>query len=176
MKVTLIAAQSLDGFITFHGVPGSAFTSAADKQYFSRALGEFDCRVMGAGTYRTAREITRRAAAQGALTLVVTRNPEAFAADVLPGQLEFTAQQPPEILAALSARHCSRCALIGGSEMHAVFLKAGAVDELWLTIEPRLFGKGKPLVGGALDVKLELLSNEALSAQTLLLKYRVLKP
>ena len=52
MQLVLIAAQSLDGFITRHDEPGTAFTSPADQTHFRTVLQNFDCSVMGAETYR----------------------------------------------------------------------------------------------------------------------------
>lgn len=173
MHVTLIAAQSVDGFITRHDEPGSDFTSPADKNYFREALRTFDCRVMGSGTYRASRDLVRRVAAPERIQLVVTRAPKAFKDDVVAGALEFVDLSPKEILGSLEKRGYQRCALIGGSQVHHLFLTAGCVDELWLTIEPLLFGRGTPLLSGEVNSQLERVSHELLSADTLLLKYRV---
>ena len=175
MHVTLLTAQSLDGFITRHGVPGSGFTSAEDKAHFRAALADFDCCVMGAVTYRGPREwIRRHVAAPHRPCVVLTRAPERHQADAEAGVIEFTAAPPKKILADLEARGCRRCALLGGGQAHSVFFSAGLVDELWLTIEPLLFGAGTPLLAAPADVRLELLTEEKLNAAgTLLLRYRV---
>lgn len=175
MHVTLIAAQSVDGFITRHNEPGSGFTSAADKDYFRDALRTFDCRVMGAGTYRASRAIVRRTAAPERIQIVVTRTTDAFKEDVVVGALEFVDLSAKEILRSLEKRGYQRCALIGGSQVHHLFLAADCVDELWLTIEPVLFGSGTPFLSGEVNSQLERLSHELLSADTLLVKYRVIK-
>jgi riboflavin biosynthesis pyrimidine reductase len=57
-----------------------------------------------------------------------------------------------------------------------LFLAAGLVDEIWLTVEPLLFGGGTPLLAARVDVRLELLASEKLNAAgTLLLRYRVVR-
>lgn len=173
MKVTLIAAQSVDGYITRHDEPGSAFTSSADKENFSKILRHFDCRVMGATTYRSSRDSVRRMAAPERLHKIITRDSEKFAADAVSGALEFTSLGAREILKELVDRGRKKCALLGGSQVHSLFLEAGCVDELWLTIEPKLFGRGTPLVAREIDVQMKLLAVENLSADTLLLKYKV---
>ena len=57
--------------------------------------------------------------------------------------------------------------------MHSLFFEAGLVDEVWLTVEPVLFGGGTPLLARRADLRLELQTTEKLGAQALLLKYRV---
>ncbi|PTY05909.1 hypothetical protein DB347_16360 [Opitutaceae bacterium EW11] len=175
MVVTLIAAQSVDGFITRHDQPGSGFTSQADKHHFRTSLRDFDVRIMGATTYRVTRDITRRGLAANRLQVVMTRQPEAFRSDVVPGQLEFFDSQPDSLLSQLVSRGYQRCALLGGAQIHSLFLEAEAVDSLWLTIEPVLFGHGTHLIARTADIRLQLLSSEALSADTLLLKYQVVR-
>jgi dihydrofolate reductase len=172
MRVTLIAVQSLDGFITRHDSPGAGFASAADRAHFRAALREFDCGVLGRRTYEAAR-------ADGAFAsparrrVVLTRMPEKFAAMAVPGALEFTAETPAAIVARLRAEGCRACALLGGAETHSLFLAAGLVDEIWLTVEARLFGGGTPLLAGPTDVRLRLLAHEPLGDDALLLKYAV---
>jgi dihydrofolate reductase len=172
MQVILVAAQSADGFITRHEEPGSGFTSAADKAYFQGALATFDVSVMGSVTYAVARSEILGRLAPSRLRIVLTRNPGRHAGDSAPGLLEFTSEDPPALVARLRAGGHRRCALLGGARIHSAFLAAGLVDELWLTLEPRLFGGGVPLLRSATDFRMRLLSHERLDgSDTLLLKY-----
>jgi dihydrofolate reductase len=175
MRLTLIAAQSLDGFITKHDMPGSEFASAADRDYFREARRGFDCSILGAETYRSSRAQFQSRNASAKLVSVLTRNPAAFASEAVGGSLEFTAETPEALSARLHARGHRECALLGGSQIHSLFLNAGLVDELWLTLEPLLFGKGTPLLATPADIRLRLLSRDNLSTDTLLLKYEVLR-
>ncbi|MBL9207060.1 MAG: dihydrofolate reductase family protein [Opitutaceae bacterium] len=174
MEVTLIAAQSLDGFITKHDVPGTSFTSAADKKHFAATLARFDASIMGGETYRVARSFLRSRLTAARRRMVVTRTPAAFSEDAVPGQLEFTQASAREIVDDLARRGHRHCALLGGAQMHRLFLAAGCVDRIELSLEPRLFGAGVPLLGGALDVSLTLLGCERIeNSNTLLATYRV---
>jgi dihydrofolate reductase len=173
MRVTLLAAQSLDGFITKHDQAGTDFTSEADKLHFRKALGGFDCSVMGGETYRVARDFLRTRLSTQRCRVVLTRSPEAYAAEAVPGQLEFSNVGAATLVKDLAARGFQHCALLGGAQLHGLFFQAGLVDELWITVEPLLFGQGTPLLAKRVDVRLSLLSSEKLSADTLLLKYRV---
>jgi len=173
MRIVLIAAQSLDGFITKHAQPGTAFTSAEDKAYFRAALATFDVCIFGGETYRVSRDFIRTQWPGRPIRMVMTRAPGRYAAEAIPGTLEFTDTAPAALVDQLRVRGCQRCGLLGGSHIHSLFLEAGLVDEIWLTVEPVLFGGGTPLLAQPADVRLELQTSEQLGAHTVLLKYRV---
>lgn len=173
MKITLIAVQSLDGFITRPGVPGAGFASGADRAYFRAALREFDCAVLGRVTYESALTDGTPPPAPGRRRVVLTRDPARYAGDAVPGTLEFSADPPVEVVARLRAGGGRACALLGGAQAHQLFLSARLVDEIWLTVEARLFGGGTPLLAGPADTPLSLLSHQMLGDDALLLKYGV---
>lgn len=175
MHVTLIAAQSLDGFITRHDDTTPAFTSAADRAYFPRALQAFDCSIMGGITYRAQREYFLRHLAPDRRRMVLTRDPSRHQADAQPGALEFTDEAPATLVARLADNGHRRCALLGGAQIHSLFLAAGLVHEIWLTMEPRLFGGGTPFLAERTDLTVRLLDFERLpESDSLVVKYRVL--
>ena len=175
MRVILIAAQSLDGRITFHETAGAGFASGADRRFFREAMAGFDCSVMGGGTFRAREKQIRGRAADGRLLVIMTgKGGGGGAGEGRAGVLEFSDATPRKVLAGLRARGMKRCALLGGGRIYGAFLAAGLVDEVWLTLEPRIFGTGVALAGGAaVDARLKLLSCERLAADTLLLKYEV---
>ena len=177
MEVTLLAAQSLDGFITRHDEPGTAFASPEDQRHFMAALRTYDASIMGGQTYRVAREAIRAHVTSPRRRVVLTRTPERFADDVVPGRLEFTAEDIGYLVARLRDLGHRRCALLGGAQIHRLFLERGLVDFVELTLEPRLFGTGTPLVGALVDVRLRLVGCAPLeSSNTLLARYQVLRP
>lgn len=174
MRVVLIVAQSLDGFITRHDAPGADWASAADQAWFRRSLTQFDAQVMARQTYDTVRESILPRRTTGPFRVIMTRDPAKHAADHLQGRLEFTDQNPAGIVRRLTAQGCTACALLGGATAHDTFLAAGLVDELWVTVEPRLFGAGTPIVKAPQDRTLQLIAHERLpDSDSLVLKYRV---
>lgn len=175
MQLILLAAQSLDGFITRHDEPGTTFTSSADQAHFRAALRNFDCSIMGGETYRVSRDFIRAHLTPTRRRIVVTRDPTRYATEAVAGQLEFTAATsgPAALCATLAAEGHQRCALLGGATLHDWFLAAGRVDELWLTLEPRLFGRGTPFLREAHDLALSLIDVQTLGENgTLLVRYR----
>jgi dihydrofolate reductase len=173
MRVVLIAAQSLDGFLAKHDRPGTDFTSAADRQWFPACLRSFDVCVMGSATWRAARDQILAAPYSGRRRIVMTRDPAVFATDLQPGRLEFTGETAAALAARLRMEGVEQCALLGGGVVNGLFLSAGLVDELWVTVEPLIFGQGRPIAEGRIDVAMTLAEVTRLGRDTLLLKYSV---
>ncbi|MDR1280357.1 MAG: dihydrofolate reductase family protein, partial [Opitutaceae bacterium] len=162
MVVTLLAAQSLDGWITRHGKGGDSFASEDDKIHFRQFLRACDACIMGRVTWEASRERLRIGARPDLRRVVLTREPERHAAEarvcmdaaagasagtsvvgeVGKAPLTFTDEDPAEVVRRLREAGRQRCALLGGGEVYGAFLAAGLVDEISVTIEPRIFGSG----------------------------------
>lgn len=170
--LVLIAAQSLDGYIARLERPGTDFCSEADAQFLRDALKDFDSLIMGRKTFDTLRERILNSDTKRYLRKIVTRAPENYASVTQPDLVEFTNANPQDTLEELSKRGRKKTALLGGGEIYTQYLKANLVDELWITVEPLLFGEGTPLFAGKNERQLSLLSSNQLSEQTVLLKYK----
>jgi len=66
-------------------------------------------------------------------------------------------------------------AVLGGGMVYRYMLENGFIDEIYVTIEPLIFGRGKEMItGGTLTTHLRLLSVRQLNQSgTLLLHYKV---
>lgn len=170
--LTLIAAQSIDGYIARPNQPGTDFCSDADAQFLRNSLKEFDSLIMGRKTYDTLRNRILNSDTTRYLRKILTRSPQQFASDTRSDLIEFTDQVPSSILAELIDRGRDRTALLGGGEIYTAFLTAGLVDELWITIEPYLFGDGTPLFTQTQELTFELESATSLGDRSVLLKYK----
>ena len=173
MKIILIDVMSLDGKITkWDGTDAAEWASPEDGALFRQAIAESDVLIMGGATYRA----IRPAAQKERLRLVLTRSPDAYMQDAVAGQLEFTSEAPQEAVARLAAAGYQRALLVCGSDLATTFIKENLVDELWVTIEPKLFGQGLPLVlPEQLDIQLRLQEFSRLNPTgAVLLKYTFL--
>jgi dihydrofolate reductase len=164
--------MSLDGCLTRHQNPGTGFASAADHEFFRAALQTFDCSLSGRRTYEAGRESILRARTGSRLQMVLTSTPERFEADALADHLEFRNAGASTVLGELENRGRTRCALLGGARLYTEACVQGLLDELWITLEPVVFGQGTRMFEGVVDFNFELVSSEPLSAHTLLVKYR----
>lgn len=169
MKVILYAAISVDGKLAESaGQVSTDWTSEADYKWFVEQTKACGIMVMGRKTFATInRSLKER------LLYVMTRSPETC--EPVHETVIFTSMTPAEIVADAKARGYETLALAGGSEIHTLFFEAGLVDEVYLTVEPVLFGHGVPLTGEQSRVNLELLDTQRLGDHAVLLHYQVKK-
>lgn len=169
MKVILVMAISADGYITKHEAGLVDWTSKEDKKHFSKITKETGGVIYGRNTFATFNKpLPER------LNIVMTREPEKY--ESIPDLLEFTNQSPEVILETLEQRGFDQIALGGGSAVNKMFLDKNLIDEIYLTIEPKIFGSGKRLFDTVnKEVTLELIDNSLLNDNTLLLHYKVIK-
>lgn len=84
---------------------------------------------------------------------------------------------PQAALDLLSSEGFERAHIAGGATLGTHMLKDGLIDELWLDIEPQLFGSGLNLIDGHVDanlhLKLRFLSSKMVSDDVIQLRYSV---
>ena len=169
MKVILAAALSADGFISpTPDLRSYEWTSKEDRKHLIALSKEAGVIVMGANTYRTFRVSQ---APPGRRLLVYTTNPLSITGT----NIETTDKAPAALIAQLESQGATGLIVEGGSSIYHMFLAAGVVDELYLTIEPVLFGEGVRLLSNALTQQLELIDTNMLNAHSIVLHYAVKK-
>ena len=107
----------------------------------------------------------------------MTRHPHEHVGKQIPGQLEFSDESPREICERLRGSGNTVLTLVGGSSLATSFFRESLIDELWLTIEPKLFGKGINLISDTdLDVTLKLVDIQKVNEEgTLITKYLIVR-
>jgi dihydrofolate reductase len=174
MKTILIFVSTLDGKVTKWGDPiVTSWSSHQDQDYFKKIWKDSRLIVMGSNTYK---------AYPPALSpyhhlVIMTGHPEKYRSSEVPGQLEFTKESPVELTARFEKEGREQMLVMGGPHVATSFLKEQLIDELWLTIEPKIFGVGDTFATGEkLDVNLRLIHCEKVNEQgTLITKYAVEK-
>lgn len=168
--------QSINGKITFGDDPNIyKWTSKEDQDFFFSLLKKHRLIIMGSKTYLAAKErikptLDRR-------RIILTSRPEAYTSEQVAGQIEFSSESPKELITRLSKEGFETVLLVGGGEINRAFLEENLVDELYLTLEPRIFGRGNSVFAeGDFEHVLQLLASTKLNDKgTLLLHYLVMK-
>lgn len=173
MRVILAIVTSLDGRSTKGDLPPFKWSSEEDRLHLRSLIKKNNLIVFGGSTYRSYNSKIKPI--KGKLRVVLTRNPKKFEKDVVPGQLEFSSESPKQLIKRLEKIGYKQMLLLSGASLNTIFFKEKLINELHLTLEPKIFGSGKGLTDEALDLSLELKSCKKLNRDgTLLLKYRVL--
>jgi riboflavin biosynthesis pyrimidine reductase len=137
--VAMNFAATVDGRATIGGVSGP-IGSSTDTQMLSALRTRFDAVMIGAGTMRAERygEIGRR-------LIVVESGPQ--------GRVDLA-----ELLRTLRAEGVRTLLCEGGPTLHTALQAAGLVDELFLTIAPKLSGgiAAPSVIAGELPELVEL--------------------
>ena len=163
IKAFIIAAVTADGFIA-KDAQHSPFnwTSKADKKRFIELTKRAGVVIMGSATYKTIGQPLKER------TNIVYSKSQKFEG------VEITQDKPLDLLKKLEGRGFKEVAICGGSQIYGMFMKAGVVDTIYLTVEPILFGKGVTLFNEDLRYNLKLKSSQASeSTGSLLLEYAV---
>mgnify|MGYP001568687657 CR=1 FL=1 len=182
MRVIMVMVSSVNGKITKGDDPDvSSWSSPEDAKLFAGLLQKYSLFVMGSATYEAARK--KIVLSPGKLRVVMTRTPKIYEDEAVPGRLEFTSEPVTTLVRRLEKRGYKDMLLLGGGTINVLFLEAGLVSEIRLTIEPWLFMTGSDLVKairtGSVpisDTQLKLTRIEKLNDRgTLHLIYEVVK-
>nr|AIA15687.1 RibD C-terminal domain protein [uncultured bacterium] len=166
MKVIMVMVMTIDGKIARNDHQFVDWSSREDKKSFFDATKQAGVLILGHNTFKTF-----DTPLPGRLHVVITSKD--MHDKSIPGSVEYTTKSPQEIVDDLEQRGYKEAALTGGAHVNALFLKANLVDEIWLTIEPLVFGEGLGLFsGGEFNVRGRLLEVTRLNDKgTLHLKY-----
>lgn len=177
MKVILAIVTSVDGKSTKGRNPATyEWSSKEDKKHFSSLIKKHNLIVMGSNTYDAIKSYIKLTPDK--LRVVMTKNPKKYAAHKVFGQLEFSNEPIKKLISRLENLGYEQMLLVGGATLITSFFKEKLINEIFLTIEPKVFGTGKGLVleEQQLNIDLKLMSIKKLNPQgTLLLKYQVIK-
>ena len=164
----LLVAISIDGKITKGSKEGSEWTSKEDRTIFQRELYKCDATIMGRKTFEAIkRPLTPR-------NRIVFSHKKTFShsaecENVFRGGAK-------ELFALLDGKKWRRVAILGGTSIYDWFLKQNLVDEIYLTVEPVVFGAGKPFTASnhSIEQRFRLVSSKKLNEEgTILLHYKI---
>lgn len=174
MKTILIFVSSLDGKVTkWDGSHVSSWSSHQDQDYYQNVLNESRLIVMGSNTFNSG---TFKPSINHQL-IIMTGRPDKHKNIEISRQIEFTNESPNDLTDRFTKEGSQQMLVLGGPQIATSFLKEQLIDELWLTIEPKIFRQGDNFATGVrLDINLHLMHFEKVNEEgTLITKYAVLK-
>ncbi len=171
MQVLLLAAVSVDGKIAQRTDQTSLdWTSKEDTKFFVEKTKEVGLVIMGRRTFDTIGKPLK-----GRHLIVLTRENGGrmgTVADLQDGVVEFTSEAPKELIDRLKQEGHDAVVVAGGSSVYSQFLRDGLVTDLYLTVEPVLFGDGVPFASGVSRTQFVFVESRPLGPQSILLHYQ----
>jgi dihydrofolate reductase len=164
-KFIAFAAISVDGKISLKAKTPPNWTSPEDWNFLQKSLTKIDAVVVGRNTYQAAARRLRK------------RNTFVLSTQIKKiqrrGSVTFINPAHMNLRSILSAY--KTVAILGGGAVYRFMLEHNWLDEIYITVEPLIFGRGKDMVtGGTKTIKLQLISVKKLNTQgTLLMHYLV---
>jgi dihydrofolate reductase len=172
MEVILVFVSTIDGKVTKWGNPVvKTWTSKEDQLYFNDLMKNSNLIVMWRRTY----ENDPVKSIPGRLMVVMTGNPEKYKEKEKSGEIIFSDQSPIDLVNYYSLKGYDKMLMVGGPQLATSFIKEKLINQIWLTLEPKIFGTGGNFASNLnLDIDLQLMSVKKVNSQgTLILKYSV---
>ncbi|VVB98838.1 Uncharacterised protein [uncultured archaeon] len=131
----LLAVSTIDGRIAKGSAHMTDWSSKEDKVFLHKKLDEGDAVVVGNNTYKTARgPLSRRNC------IVFTRKVRGMKRES--DYLVYLNPEKTSLEKFVSSMGYRKIVVLGGAKTYSYFLENGLVDEIFLTIEPVVFGSG----------------------------------
>lgn len=185
--LTLKMMETLDGFIAQNQNDDLKWGSSQDKQLYKKVSIEYGTVIIGKNTYLQMPKV----AFKNRETLVAIRNlTDNWLKEILNiseikefenvkyytmDNITFIESKPTTIIKYLESIGKKKALLVGGGIINSLFLQSKLVNEIQVTVAPKIFGSGIKVFGSDnLNIDLELNSFEKISDNELLLTYKVL--
>ena len=165
MKVVLYMAITANGYIAKENNE----TPWSDEEWesFSEKVKKIKNLVVGRKTFEIMEQGEEFQKIGNPFTVIVSNQKE--------NNSNFV-NSPEQAIKLLKERGFFEILVAGGSTLNSSFLQKTLVDEIYLDIEPFLFGKGiKLFTENDFETKLELLKTKQLSKNVIQLHYKILK-
>jgi len=158
-------AVSVDGRISLSSKHPPHWTSKEDWSFFQKSLSRIDAVVVGRNTYQSVAERLRKRN-----TFVLSSRPKTLTRR---GTVTFV--NPAKVNLSELLEKYKSVAVVGGGAVYRFMLENELLDEIFVTVEPFIFGHGKEMfIGGTRTTRVSLLSVKRLNRNgTLLLHYQI---
>ncbi len=165
MHIILMMAVTVDGKIAKDSGHFPDWTSKEDKRMFAEVSKSHGVVIMGENTFSTL-----PGPLPGRLNVVFTLEDHKMPIE----SVKWVSGDPRAVISELENMGYDSAILGGGSYLNNVFLKKGLIDEIMLTVEPKIFGSGLSLFTDEADVDLKIKEAKKLNDNSVLLHYRVI--
>lgn len=167
--ITIIMVMTIDGIINQNKHEDSFnWSSREDKNYFLSFIQKRQNVIMGYSTFESINKIPY----QGVKHFVLTNRQEIH--NEKNSQVEYLSGNPKQITNYIHKKGIQKTALLGGAYTNTQFIEAGLVNDILLTMEPKIFGEGIRLFTKPLNVDLKLVESKQMNNRGTLLQHYII--
>lgn len=171
MKVVLYMAVSANGLIAKKN-DDTSWISKKEWNSYSLVVRTSGNVVVGSRTYNILTKQHEFSEFKNVVIVVVSRDKN-FAPS---NHNHFVVRSPQDAISLLSKKGFRTALVAGGGKLNASFMREKLVDEIFLDIEPIVFGKGISLFAeSGFESGLKLVETKKLSKNEIQLHYKVVK-
>ena len=169
-----VVVTTIDGKIAKHSNHNVNWSSREDKKFLHQKIKESDVIIIGRKTFEVARTTLTKKEFLTRNYIVLTRS------------VKTTKRQNPQTIFLnpnsvridqfINKLGYQKICILGGTQIYSLMLTMGLMTDLFLTIEPLIFGQGQGIFDFVREnVKLKLISKKNLNQSgTILLHYRLI--
>lgn len=158
-------AMTADGMIAKSSDHFPDWTSKEDKKLFAEISKKHGVVIMG---YKTFMTFPKPLADRLNVVFTLEKNPPEIQG------VKWVTGEPGAVLEELEKMGYKSALLGGGATINTLFLEKKLVDEIILTIEPKIFGQGMTLFNKDLNADLKLLDVKKINDDAIMLKYKII--
>lgn len=173
MKVILYMAMTVNGIVAKEN-DDTTWVTETEWKSFSGTVKKIGNMVIGRRTYEIMlkNDEFNKSGLTKIKTVVLTR----ASLKIHDPKFVFTVQSPKQALEILLNQGFRKMLVCGGGGLNSSFMKEGLIDEIYLDVEPIIFGKGIRLFEDSnFESNLQLIGSKKLSKNEIQLHYRVKK-
>jgi dihydrofolate reductase len=165
MKKILYMATSLDGYIAT--LNNKTPWSKAEWKSYAQKVKEIGNIIIGWNTYQIMKKFNEFKNINYPTTIILTHQK-------IKSQNKFYfVNSPHQALQLLEKLNFKKTLIAGGGQLNTSFLKLNLIDEIFIDLEPFIFGDGLKLFSTiTIDKKLKLISANHINRDTLQLHYK----
>jgi dihydrofolate reductase len=164
MKIILVMAITLDGKIAKDKQHFPNWTSREDKQFFAQISKKHKVVIFGENTFDTFKKPLKER-----LNVVFAKEKKEKIENVM-----WVSGKVKPVLNKLEKLGYKSAVLGGGAFLNTLFLKEKLIDEMYISINPKIFGKGISLFSEDFDIDLKLVDIKKLNKDSFIVRYKII--
>ena len=164
IPVTMMMAITIDGKIAKNNTHFPNWTSKEDKKIFAKISKQHKVIIMGEKTF-----LTFSTPLKDRLNFIFSFKKNKISNN----NIVYFSGNPIDALKKIKNMGYKSALLGGGAVINSLFLKYKLINEIILTIEPKIFGKGISLFNEENEINLKLKEVLKINKNSILIKYNV---